>query len=179
MAVKKGSTSVSRSVAKSGYTRIAYETQLTQTAANALTVREIDLNLSLDAGEVVILHAADMSAGVATIADLRGQAGFVSFAIAGDTGITDTRLFSRVLYGFVSQDIGAIFTGNFLLPWKISWMLLPQGGLAVPPGPLCFAVDSANMTIPGVWNMRLLYTVVKVSPPQALDMLRSLIPQAF
>jgi len=183
MAVKKSTSVASLMAGRSKqYARKAYESNLFMGAINTLAVSEIDFNLSLRDGNVVLLHQACFWIADTPWDDIYATAGVKAwFGIAGSLDVTDINLARRTLYG--SRALYANGTNMIMSiaenPLKIDWSNLPFGGMPVPPGPLCFAIDSDAMTVILQCSCELLYSVIRVAPPNALDMVQSLIPEAF
>jgi hypothetical protein len=175
---RKVSSVISRQAAEQGFTRLVIEADIAPPAPDAISFSEIDLNLTLAQGDVVIAMRLDMFMGQTTIADLRGQAGYISWGLVTDPGILDLQLHHRNVVMSKAHDYGAATSSGMVLPFSIDYMDFPGHGLPCVPAPLYFAVKSLSMTIGGNFNFRLYYYTIKVSPVEALDLLQAMLPQS-
>lgn len=166
-----------------GFARRAIESDIVQAAADAIVTSEIDLNLSLIDGEVVIAHQMQVFFSDATLDAFYTQADTeLMVGLVQSDDVTDLQLWARSRYG--CKAMRAKLANNPVslldgLPLIIDWTQLPGGGLPIPPAPLHFALDSTNLGITAQGSMILYYTVVRVKPAEAMDMLQSLLPQSF
>ena len=165
----------------SKYAQFCYESDMPQGVADDTVFSQIDLNLSIADGKVVILHKAEFYMSAAALVNLLTAGEWYAFAVTSSEEVADFFLSQRNLYGsyvhFVTTTLAA--DTEVVMPFVIDWTDLPMGGRVVTPDSLYFGFDTNGSAAAYNCSAHLYYSVATVPAPESISMIAPFIPRAL
>lgn len=142
----------------------------TQTAANTLTWKKMDTQVSLSEKIAWLINRIESHAPV-TAAQFNADGDQLQFGLTRSNLITNfldlaepTLIFSKQL---LRCDFGvAAASRHYVGPWVDDFSTLPGGGILTPATPLYLGVGSAGLVAAYTVSMRIYYTPVTLTTDQ-------------
>lgn len=151
--------------------------QVVESAANTLTFEEINVGLNLFDKAGLIIHRIDYHLVAASLNLLIANGDLTGCAITQSNSIDTLTPSERAVVDKVEFQYTQVGTpGNFEIhdmPLTKDYSSLPGGGILVTPKPLYAAIRSLSLASAATVNIRLWFTVKKLSPADYFELLET------
>lgn len=158
------------------FTNILHE-RVTMSAANTLTFSEIDVGLNIfDKVGLIIQRIEYVPEDNIFDTEMTADGDKINFGICADSGITTLNVNERAVidthseYYILETAVGFRYV---TIPIVHNFSQLPGGGILVSPRPLYLAATSGGFANPVVVDMRMYFTVMKMTPESYFELLES------
>ncbi len=151
--------------------------QVTMSAANTLTFKELNVGLNIFDKAGLIISRIEYQPQTATFNEMTATGDYVVAALTSSNNLSNlVPNQSEVIDRRVIQRIDGGAAANFVLVDSVmiaDFATLPGGGLLVPPKPLYIAAVTNGLANASIIDVRIYFTILRLGDAEYLELLET------